>query len=366
MKFTTGECQTGEIAKMNHYIDFGETYWSCEWQEGGLTFSAPSMHICCITHHNGLGAPLLARPYNGEPLDIEKLIKDRDEVTARNQHPERNPACAGCAALRKRKWPAKHYPFDVINLSHWRKCNLRCIYCYTVIENMPELDETYQALPLMKQLVSENALDPKAQIFWGGGEPTILGEFEALFHFFNMHGIYQHLNTNGVAFSIALFDALPTFNGELMVSVDAGTAETFKLLKKANAFDRVMRNLSKYADAAADKITAKFILKDESCNEVIDFLNRVEDAGITAIRVDVDNHEPVLKENIINAGNRLAAEGRNRGMTVHLGGCGDIGFPENQMKKKVMGTTGERYNICSTLKENIIKEWNRFRQRIGQ
>lgn len=300
------------------------------------------------------------RPYQGERLDIEKLIRDRDEVTLRNQQPERNPACAGCGALRKIEWPIKEYPFDVINLSHWRKCNLRCSYCYTVIESMPELDEPYQAFPAMQQLISEKAVGPGSQIYWGGGEPTILGEFKALFDLFRTHGMYQHLNTNGVLLSRTLRDTLPSLSGEVIISIDAGTPETFRLLKKANAFDRVMRNLEEYASAASDKITAKFILKDENCGEVIAFLDGVEKAGVRTIRVDVDNHEFMLKQSIVDAGRKLAAEGRRRGLTVHIGGCGDIGFPENDMQNKVADLTAMQ-RISSYWKKKTSKVWNRIR-----
>lgn len=334
-------------------------YWSCEWQEGGLTFSAPSIHICCITHHNGLGSPVLLKPYKGERLDIERLINDRYEVTLRNQQPERNPACAGCGALRKIRWPVRQYPFDVINLSHWRKCNLRCSYCYTVLEPMPELDEPYKALPAMQQLISEKALGPGAEIYWGGGELTVLEEFEDLFDLFRTHGMYQHLYTNGVLLSRTLRDALSSLSGNVMISIDAGTADTFRFLKKVNAFDRVMRNLAEYASAASDKITAKFILKDENCREVVPFLDHVERAGVRTIRVDVDNHEIVLKQNIVDAGRELAAEGRRRGMTVHIGGCGDIGFPENDMQGKVAEDSA-MLRVANYWKKKTCEAWNRL------
>ncbi|HQO64768.1 MAG TPA: radical SAM protein [Syntrophorhabdus sp.] len=342
---------------MKMLAERGKPYWSCEWLEWGLTFSAMNLNICCITHHNGLGSPQLLRPYNGERLDIEKLIEDRDKVTLKNQFPERYPACAGCAALKEMKWPIKKYPFDVINLSHWRKCNLRCSFCYTVIEPMPELDQTYQALPVMQQLVSEKAVGAGSQVYWGGGELTMLGEFDALFELFSANGMYQHLYTNGVLLSRTLRDALPSLNGEVMISIDAGTADTFRLLKKANAFDRVMQNLAEYAHAASDKVTAKFILKDENCKEVVPFLDHVEKAGVRAIRVDVDNHEPVLKQNIIDAGRKFATEGRRRGLAMHIGGTGDIGFPENEWKNKIAEPPGKTSNV-SRLKKKINNAWN--------
>jgi sulfatase maturation enzyme AslB (radical SAM superfamily) len=323
---------------MNKHAELGESYWSCEWLEGGLTFSSQSLHACCVTHHDGLGAVKLAAPYAGERLNERELLATRDAVTLRNQQPSRDSACAGCGMLKLEKWPVRKYSFDLVNLSHFTKCNLKCYYCYSTAPGFIRSNKPYRILPIVQQLVSDKLLSPEGAILWGGGEPTLLQEFDEVFDFLQAYGTRQMIHTNAVILSRAILAALPTMKGSILTSVDAGTRETFKKIKGVNAFDRVLRNLREYAHAASAKVTAKIILTPENCGEVMEFLDAIEDIGVRAIRVDVDNFAPVLTPEIVDAAKRLATEARLRGMRVDVGGAGLSGHPEEEMQIKVTVT----------------------------
>jgi sulfatase maturation enzyme AslB (radical SAM superfamily) len=316
---------------MNKRAELAESYWSCQWQEGGLAFTSPAIRVCCVSHHETLGGPLLIHRYDGEKLNLIQLLEEKDTIILRNQQPARNASCAGCGMLEKKKWPVRKYPFDLINFSHFTRCNLKCSYCYIMKPGFVHSDKPYRVLPVVRDLIADKLLDPNATILWGGGEPTILEEFEDLFDLLQAHGTWQTVCTNGVVLSPAILAALPTMRGEILISIDAGTRATFKELKGVDAFDRVRQSLREYASVSREKVTAKIILARQNCGEVMEFLDCIERAGVRTIRVDVDNYAPVLAPEVVKGGSLLCKEAKRRGMRVLVGGCGSSGHPETSL-----------------------------------
>src|SRR5204863_95163 len=95
-------------------------------------------------------------------------------------------------------------------IAHATACNLACHYCHTIPESryLQNPGVVPSLLPAISSLISEGLLAPDARIQWGGGEPTILREFEALFGLLHRHGAYSEVYTSGLRVPPILLEAM--------------------------------------------------------------------------------------------------------------------------------------------------------------
>jgi hypothetical protein len=92
------------------------------------------------------------------------------------------------------------------------------------------------------------------EAFWGGGEPTLLADFEQTITVLNQHDAKQVLNTNCLQYSDSIEKSLVRSPAtSLTCSIDAGSAETYRSVKGADCFDYVRENLARYARAGNPK-----------------------------------------------------------------------------------------------------------------
>jgi len=122
-------------------------------------------------------------------------------------------------------------------------------------------------------------MDPAGRVTWGGGDISALPEFNRVSQLFTANGIRQTFKTSGFKFLPGLAGALERNLAEVEVSVDAGTPETYALVKGKDAFDRVTSNLREYAEAG--EIHLKYIAcKDNLGDRDIDgFVELARDLG---------------------------------------------------------------------------------------
>jgi|GEM_PF-2403625 len=320
---------------MNNAKNFPGEYWSCEWLESGILFGAAGVHGCCVGHHENRGWPLLLPGYQGGELPVETILEARRAIVEANQRPEHHPSCEGCGALVRRKWKPRKYSFDIVGISHFTKCNVKCYYCYTLKEGFRHVEKPFKLLPVLEKMFAEGHLDPKGQSHWGGGEPTTLREFNPMFTLLASKGHFQFLNTNAVILSKTVLDWLPRIGAQVTVSIDAASRETYRKIKGVDAFDRVWRNVAEYAAAGGERVVCKMVINKYNYHEVIPFMDLVEKAGIRRVIADVDAWEPALQEEIVAAGSRMAYECSLRGMVFLFLAPGSVAYPENQWGIKV-------------------------------
>ena len=310
----------------------GKELFSCEHIEGGLVFALGDLLLCCITHH-GRGCPKVC-DFNGGKLPLDKILAFREDVRTQNQSDDRYPLCKGCGFLMKKEWEELAYPFNRLTLAHFTKCNLRCNYCYVIKDGYDKNPyDPYDLCPTLESMIQENRLSPDTEVYWGGGEPTVYKEFEKISGLLLDYGAYQQVASDGLVVSEKLKEALQKGRASLNCSVDAGTAQTYKQIKGRDHFDRVWRNLETYARAAEGSVAAKIILMKENCNEVIPFLEKVQNAGIHDVVYDINFYDPKPSGEIVHAAARLIYEcSIKRGLYIKTG-WNAISFGEEFSKR---------------------------------
>jgi pyruvate-formate lyase-activating enzyme len=319
--------------------------YRCEWLDRGLAFSPRGLHICCVCHHGDRGW-LPISDFSGGNIPVQAIREARAAyIEAINGG--RPDACDGCSLLEKRSWSPAPYLVHVVNLSHFTRCNLDCRYCYLQLEkrctswwNDPDsLTAGYHPIGLydtFQAMMTDGLLAPDAVINWGGGEPTLLGEFEKLLGLLVANGRWNYVATNGVHYSPALAAGLADGHVGMVCSLDAGTAATFKVLKGHDHFARVWANLKAYA-ATGGNVQAKYIVTpmNSDSSEVHKFIRLAVEAKVRGVICDVDAFDPEVTPAIRQTIKTIRSEAQLQGLPMLLAGSGLASFPEKDLNSEI-------------------------------
>ena len=274
------------------------TFVSCDWLEHGIIFDHNNIiRVCCSQCNEGGGRPILVRNYHGELLDWDEIFAQKEIMRNIQRCGETFSKCKGCILLREDEWDDENYIKRLL-LTHWIDCNCRCIYCPAVRdEDLKHENEHYDILPALKDMCDKKVLDKHAYVSIAGGESTIYPEFEEMLHLLLDYGCDNILiNSSGIKYSPAIEKGLRAHCLELVISVDAGTRETYEKIKLVKTYDTVCENLGKYAAAQGDQrhyLCSKFIIVpdyNDNENEIELWLKKSRELGIKQVAIDIDIH----------------------------------------------------------------------------
>jgi sulfatase maturation enzyme AslB (radical SAM superfamily) len=212
--------------------------------------------------------------------------------------------CNGCPELIKIDTEGKmsklNILFHTVSLNmHEYLCNCKCIYCDFHKQTLP----SYSILPSIESLYSQGALHKNCFFSWGGGESTILREFEEAATFIYDKGFKQNIHTNALHYSDAIAALLSKDAGSINISLDCGSPEIYKIVKGVDGFERVIANIGKYVSASVNKydVTIKYIIfaANNSQQEIEKFFAIMKHIGIKNLQFSF-NFREVNANNISN------------------------------------------------------------------
>jgi len=273
---------------------------SCRYLEGGLAFRYGTVAACGVVHH-GRGTPVLLE-YNGGRVPFEELIERRRSIGDGS-----HPSCSGCPYLAEREDREQPYPVTWLGITHFNYCNVYCSYCWLQTasyspRNTGRRENPYRILPIIRQLIDEKLLAPDAVIDWGGGgEPTLMPDFDESFEILESYGTVQWLHTNGVR--VPRRAARPGIEAKrvrVLCSLDAGTAATYEAIKAKNFHATVCENLATYAANGA-YVAVKYVMIERNCApaEIEACLRLMKAAGVTEFVTDIDYDRPHPNDAIV-------------------------------------------------------------------
>ena len=142
-------------------------YISCEWLENGMDFDVGVY---------------------GSPIDWEEFWKLKNHYRNIQKSGQTVKECTDCVFLRKDNWEEGNHIKSVI-FDHFTRCNCDCVYCYTHDDKYKyNTLKSYNVMPIIRDMVERGIFVPGGQIGFGGGEPTMLEEFEELINYLLDHG----------------------------------------------------------------------------------------------------------------------------------------------------------------------------------
>ena len=228
-------------------------FFSCPWIQHGLVFFRYKITNCCYCGHIGGGHTLLKNDYNGQLINWKHFFKQKSEYSRLAKKGFINDNCVDCPFLEERyaeDWESGEQYISNRYISHWIECNSKCIYCFATQhpEEFKYKHKNYSVLPIIKDMLQNNILRRGGSVHFGGGEPTILPEFEDIIRLLLDYKFYDlRVHTSGIKYSPILERGIREGRLRVVVSLDAGSRETYKKIKQVDAYDIVRENVKRYA-----------------------------------------------------------------------------------------------------------------------
>ena len=232
-----------------------------------LVFEERALQPCCNTH--GITVPSFA--FDGAEVDMEAYTNHIAAVAQEIQRQNPN-VCAGCPDLvhLSHSLCVPELRFAALSLNHHRHvCNCRCVYCD--LWKPGQHPRPFAILPAIQSLHAQGALEKDCVVSWGGGEPTLLRDFESTGRWLRDHGYFQYVHTNALRHSPWIDELLASNGGRINVSLDSGNAAAYARVKGGDWWDDVMASVEKYFAAAItpEHIDIKYIIFEKN-NKIAD------------------------------------------------------------------------------------------------
>ncbi len=278
-------------------------YKSCYSFNRGLCFNDSRIVYCTLGNTaQNKEYPVLIENYNGEPIDWEKILDKIEKEKINRKNGMIADCCKDCLMIEEQDWDADNEirKFKYILFANWSACNSACRYCWKdekdfLIEDVDTKkinpNDTYDIIPIVRDLIDKNLLSEDATIDFAGGEPTMYYKFdEALKMFIDAKIKHIIIHTNAINYSEEIERAIREGIADVVVSIDAGTKEVHEKIKRVVSFDRVMTNLDKYCKARqpqnSNSVRSKYIIvpkMNDSKDEIkkwIDYSREMNTAGL--------------------------------------------------------------------------------------
>lgn len=241
-----------------------------------------SIMKCCMWGEN--------RNFSMEPLErdvpyersLQNCVEKIEHYYERALEGEVPLYCAGCPVLEDRKLEA--FPkVETVVFAVSAHCNLECSYCYFtgarngLMEAFPydarQYGELFQSM--LGFLREKDLLAPSVHIDYSGGEISIHPGRKELLSMAADEANYECcMFTNCVVYSEEIAQALAkNARNAVMCDLDAGTRESYMLVKGFDYFDQVVENLKRYARRG--RVILKYIVLPGMNTSMEDYLGTV-------------------------------------------------------------------------------------------
>lgn len=281
---------------------------SCLMLNEGVLFKPDGLSLCCWTPTCiGYDTPVKTA--------IALLARLKQRILDRIAAGE-TPYCATCPYLEKKDWPASE-AITFFSFGQTTDCNLNCVYCHA--RGAGASKNADAVLALVQTLCADGEARPKAFDWGGNGEPTLDRHFEAILAALFALGATGTVYTNSVKYSPVIQEGLAKGALSIITSVDAGTRETYRKVRRVDGLDKFWTNIHRYLQTDhPDMVNVKYIVTEENCSpdDLDGFVRQCVANGVKTVLLSRDMHAPHLAEEIPRALAWLAGQLRGHGLTV--------------------------------------------------
>ena len=198
--------------------------------------------------------------------------------------------CQGCPQIREEYYPKDTLSWS-INYFCTSVCNYRCTYCTVANNPVAESNNGKHTLGEVIRAFEKGGLlsDEYGVILSTAGEPLIHQKRSEFYEAFD--GAELVINTNGSIYDLDLLKLMNRKRVLLMISIDAGTRETYAQVKGIDAYERVRKNLKRYSQASIGLVALKYLFipgVNDNEENVDGFVEFFIETGATFAVVSID------------------------------------------------------------------------------
>jgi len=296
---------------------------SCYMAENMLALSDGFLKVCC----GCIDAPQIN--YSNNNISNEELVdvflNFKNKLIRSFINEECSQQCLNCTFLEynyfKDLSKITHIAFNVAPF-----CQFKCVYCKHLEEfnkklSKKTINNILRNLDFINFLKKNNYIDNDVVLGISNGEITVNPLRKEIF---NVIRDFQCMFViNGEFYSEEIEAALLTGNASVNISIDAGTADTFKIVKGRDCFDKVVKNIRKYSLAAEPaKITLKYIILpgiNDNKTDAYGFINLVYDINgdviVSRDMYNVKNFDDNI-DSCLEIAKTIITEVRGKGLNV--------------------------------------------------
>lgn len=286
MKSELLDTQSDKVAVKN------EAYYCCNpLQNGGLSFFANDIiRICC-----GCAADeyVVAKSTDRIEEIIEKIPEKKIKLIESFKKGIIPQNCKGCFLLKKDNWQEPNMTIRFINMNHFIACNLKCKYCGSFMQDMPNKvkdSNTQNILNVLHSFAQRRIMKAEFSMEIAGGEPSILEGIDDLINFCIENRVHTGLHTNGTVYKESIAKASMVENFYIILTPDAGTREVYNKIKGVDCFDKVWDNIGKYMEAtnSSKQLQVKFIIQPDNVDDIENMIEMCVKKKVKTVIVDLD------------------------------------------------------------------------------
>ncbi len=241
--------------------------------------------------------------------------------------------CQMCSWLKEDEWKEFDNKIFKVTIFNWKHCNAACFYCsvQSTFSEKVQKSEYYDSLPIVKKLIDEGRITSDSFIAFMGGEPTTLEEFPEIAKLLIEKGCKIEVLTNGIKYEPVISDLLKTGKGNIVISVDCGSKETYKKIKRVDKYKEVKENIKRYIEEAGEnskKIRIKYIIMprvNDNKKEIDDWFNFCKETGVRTISRAVNHSDSkmntknkMIEFSVINSYNYIGEKAKKLGLNIDM------------------------------------------------
>lgn len=269
-------------------------YISCDSLEKVAVINNEGIFACCNLENIRNAAPYVS--WNNTISEtVKDFVKQRDLYIKGLQYDDKNNPCIGCPALHMADWDLDRR-IKVVALSLSYPCQLACSYC-ELETNAKHIKESREVIEqaekidiseLMECLKDSGKLKLSEPIQLSGGEITVAPKKKELLNAVSDYPL--QVFTNAIIYDGEIASIVASNDKSyLNVSIDAGTAETYKKVKGKDEFENVVSTLMKYHERGARILLKYIILPDNASVDDYDgFLDVAEKIDAINVYISCD------------------------------------------------------------------------------
>lgn len=234
--------------------------------------------------------PVPQMPFGRYEQLADQFSQFRDEVVDMLVSDVCHPKCKSCDCIKDSYYAADR-KIRTYNLATDGRCNFKCRYCHAPIFSNERVPEIFDFMKALEIIAESGMLADDLHMDITSGEICVNPYRSKMLDAAVRFAETVSIATNASIFDQQMFELLQSRRASLIVSVDAGTRETFKNVKRRDQFDKVKGNLIAYGKAGIGAVELKYIILpgvNDKLADVEGFVDLCQEVNPAVVTISFD------------------------------------------------------------------------------